>query len=194
MTPRGKRLFMIAACAWSLGVLTGCTTSAAHGGGALDGTVRGQTYSFVDSISGPVAWSAGGYDGQKAEIVLSSIGGACADAQSGTVRKGEEFVVIWLGQASGTSVVTPTPGTYSIEANSGNIAEWSLFSLDATCMDTGSMDANAIAGSVVLASASGDVFSGQFDLTLDSGDHVTGTFEPAPCAATANVGLGNNCQ
>ena len=36
-------------------------------------------------------------------------------------------------------------------------------------------------GTVTLDSVSGDVFSGTFDIVLDSGDHVTGAFHPSAC-------------
>ena len=36
---------------------------------------------------------------------------------------------------------------------------------------------------MTVTSVDGAVFRGNFDIVLDSGDHITGSFEPAACPA-----------
>lgn len=58
---------------------------------------------------------------------------------------------------------------------------------DATCQDITAQGASGTSGTVTLSSVSGNRFSGSFDLVLDSGDHVTGSFDPQECPALAKL-------
>lgn len=55
----------------------------------------------------------------------------------------------------------------------------------------GEIRAAGTSGTVTLTSVSGNRFSGNFDLVLDSGDHVTGSFDPEECPAL-NTALDNS--
>jgi hypothetical protein len=51
-----------------------------------------------------------------------------------------------------------------------------------------------VSGTVTLTGNSGGAYSGSFDLSFESGDHVTGTFNAARCAGieTFLTAAGNN--
>jgi hypothetical protein len=42
-------------------------------------------------------------------------------------------------------------------------------------------------GSVMVTAVAGDVFAGSFDVTLDTGEHLTGTFNPTACPSLNSV-------
>ncbi|HSN25222.1 MAG TPA: hypothetical protein VLT45_03020, partial [Kofleriaceae bacterium] len=52
--------------------------------------------------------------------------------------------------------------------------------------NVGANDAVADSGMVVLTGVSGGTFSGTFDVVMDSGDHVTGTFDAPTCTEQRN--------
>ncbi len=58
--------------------------------------------------------------------------------------------------------------------------------LDATCVNNADNDALADSGTVVLTGVSGGTFTGTFDVVMDSGDHVTGTFDAPTCSEQRN--------
>jgi len=56
-------------------------------------------------------------------------------------------------------------------------------SYDAECGLGSNGLASASSGTVKLTAINSDTFSGSFDVMLNSGDHVTGDFDPQPCPA-----------
>jgi hypothetical protein len=54
-------------------------------------------------------------------------------------------------------------------------------SLNAQCAENANASATAVSGTVMLIAVGGGVYAGTFDVTLDSGDHITGSFNPTMC-------------
>jgi hypothetical protein len=95
-------------------------------------------------------------------------------------------VVISMTDVNGTTLNTPTvPGTYAIFQGTGTAppksANLNVRVIDSNCADVPAAEAKATTGTVTLSSISGDTFAGSFDVVLDSGDHLTGSFDPEPC-------------
>ena len=160
----------------------------ASAGGALNGMVHGKSITIDDAVSASVTTMTLGVTIHAAAIVMGNAKDLCADAMSNTSHPNEEGVIILLTDINGTTFNTPTaPGTYVVYQGSGTPpAKAAFFNVsvsDATCKDVMAQDAGGMSGTVMLTSVSGNAFSGSFDLVLDSGDHVTGSFDPQECPA-----------
>jgi hypothetical protein len=180
-------------------IATACT-----GGGG--GTVTGPgSFQPSDTISASVTMSDGnGGTSSYAWIVLASTSGLCADAGASPPidRKQQKFTTIALRDVAGATSTTPAaPGTYTIYPNTGSeppkSASLSTGQLDATCQPIDASSASGESGTVTLTSLSGGVFAGSFDVTLNTGDHITGTFQPKACPqlqASLAAGNSHTCQ
>lgn len=158
------------------------------GGGALSGTVHGQSIGIEDAISAAVTTSVGGLTIHAAAIAMGTTKDLCSDAMSNTLHPNEKLVLVLLADVNGTTFNAPTAsGMYSVYQGSGAFPAKSAFFqvevTDATCKDVTAQSAGGTSGTVTLSSVSGNQFSGNFDLVLDSGDHVTGSFDPQECPA-----------
>ncbi len=178
---------------------TACTSGAG-------GTVSGQGgFQPSDTISASVTMSDGnGGTSSYAWIVLASTSQLCADASASPPidRKQQRFTTIALRDVSGATTATPTaPGTYTIYPNTGSepakSASLLTGELDSTCQPIDADAASGESGTVTLSSLSGGVFVGSFDVTLNTGGHITGTFDPEACpqlqTAVANTDS-HTCQ
>jgi hypothetical protein len=161
-------------------------------GGSVDGKIRGNAFSIQDAVSASVAIGPL----HTAAIVMSSTGGLCKDAAANAVHPNQKVVVMTLFDVNGTTFNTPTvPGTYTIFQGSGTppakTATWNAEVSDATCKDIEASSAEATTGTVTLSAINGNSFSGSYDVVLDSGDHVTGSFDPDACP-DIQTALGND--
>ena len=136
---------------------------------------------------------AGGSSGEGL-IVMSSTSSVCGDAGATppVERKSSRTVTITLLDVTGGNTAAPTaPGTYTIYSNSGSQppkeALFDVVGLDATCQQVDADAAQGQSGSVTLTSVSGGVFTGSYDVVLNTGDHVTGSFAPTACPALQQV-------
>jgi len=177
----------------SLFVLAGACGGggSAAAGGALDGAVHGQSIMIEDAVSAAVTITVGSTPAHAAAVALSTTKNLCADAMSNTQHPNEKLVAFFLVDVNGATLNAPTaPGTYTAYQGSGTppakFASFGVQVTDATCQDVSAQDAAGASGTVTLSSVSGNSFSGSFDLVLDSGDHVTGSFDPGACPALAN--------
>ncbi len=153
---------------------------------ALAGTIHGVSFSLRDSASGEVTVTAAQLHG--GGILMTSSSGTCADIDSNQVHRDEQAVFIVVWDVVGTTTNAPTvPGTYSIYQGSGTSppkgATFSAHAYDSACTEITNDAATATAGTVTLTSVSGTKYAGKFDVALDSGDHVTGSFDPLECPA-----------
>jgi hypothetical protein len=151
-------------------------------GGSVEGNIHGSTFAIQDAVSASVA--IGTVHG--AVIFMSSTAGLCKDAAANVVHPNQKAIAITLFDVNGTTLNTPTaPGTYTIFQGSGTpsakAAAWVASVSDATCNDIMASGATAMTGTVTLSGISGNAFSGSYDIVLDSGDHVTGSFDPEAC-------------
>jgi hypothetical protein len=175
---------------------SGPTTDTAEisdtGTGSVTGTIHGQTFMIADAVSTVRAAGASTYGA----IMMSTVAGICDAARSNAIRASSKLIVISLANASGNRATAPTSaGTYEISSTMmGAFAGLIVVANDSACNPVVASSAEATSGSVTLVSVDGNVFSGNFDVVLDSGDHVTGTFEPGACPAIAQ-GTGEiSCQ
>ncbi|HEX4416296.1 MAG TPA: hypothetical protein VH165_00280 [Kofleriaceae bacterium] len=169
-----------------------CGGGSSAGGGALTGAVHGQSIMIDDVISAAVTTTVAGVSIHAAAIFMATSKDLCSDAMSNTEHPNEKASVILLTDINGTTFNTPTAtGTYAIFQGSGTPpAKSAFFNVlveDATCKDVTAQEAAGTSGTVTLTSFSGNQFSGNFDLVLDSGDHVTGSFDPSECPALSTV-------
>jgi len=166
---------------------------------SLAGTIHGMSFAMHDSASGERVVTTGGGTLHAASVFLTSTSGTCADIEANQFHQNEKGVLITLWDVVGTTTNAPTaPGMYSIYQGSGTSpAKAALFNAqvnDATCNEIPADSAKGATGSVNLTLVSGMKYSGTFDVSLDSGDHVTGSFDPVECpqldayfSATNNV-------
>jgi hypothetical protein len=168
-----------------LALLAACTANA--GKGTVVGTVHGATLAIKDAISANV-YVQGSTSERVAEVMLANDGDLCSNAANDSQIKGYAGVTLTMFAATDTTI-TPagSPGDYTIGATTGNVASWNAVVTDSMCQDVIASEATATAGTVTLAKIEGNAFTGSFDVTLDSGEQVTGTFEPAACAGMQNL-------
>lgn len=171
-------------------LVTACT-SAADDGGDGTGQTSGGGVDVADEISATVTTTDEGDASSHALIVLASTANLCNDA--GTVdRKGQHFITIELRDVNGATRTAPTAaGSYTIYPNTGSepakSASLTVGGFDNACQLDDSLAAMAQSGTVTLTSVAGGVYKGSYDVVLNSGGHLTGTFAPAACAKLATA-------
>lgn len=160
--------------------------------GNVSGTIHGASVGVSDAISAAVAITGQAGTQHLAAVIMTSTPNACGDAAANIEHPNMKFVDLSMFDVNGTTFNAPTaPGTYSIYQGTGTppakAATFNVGVIDATCMTVDAMSAKATTGTVTLTGVSGNAFSGSFDVALDSGDHVTGSFSPGECAALQTV-------
>ena len=164
---------------------------AACGGGSsssvtVTGTVKGQPIVAAENTSGNVTFP--GTTTIIGAIAITSKTGICTAAAANKEPNSLRSVIILVGTrtAGSTSNSPPTdPGTYTV-TTSGSETKFAYVSVgqtDATCTTIDAQVAQATSGTVTLTKVSNGSYAGSFDVTLDSGDHITGTFDATNCAA-----------
>ncbi len=180
-----------------IAVTAACTSSAPGGGGGGGGGSNGSGTTFTpgDTISAVVMTPDGaGGSTSAAWIVLASTSNLCADegASPPIARKDQKLVTIQLSDVNGSARTAPTvAGAYTIYPDSGSeppkSASLTTATLDGTCQPIDADAAQGQSGTVTLTSISGGVFKGSYDVTLNTGAHLTGSFAPSACAALATA-------
>lgn len=177
---------------------TACTSSADPSGDDTDQTPGGGTVDAADAISATVSVSDDGGDSSHALILIASTSNLCNDVDS-VDRKGQHFISIALRDINGSTRSAPTaPGTYTIYPNTGSepakSASLNVGGYDNTCQLDDDLSASGQSGTVTLTSATGGVYKGSYDVTLNSGSHITGTFAPTACPKLATAtDSGHSC-
>ena len=180
----------------SLSVLLVSVCACGGGGssapGTVTGTIHGQPFAVKDAISASVTFTdtTTGTTSSQAAIFLTSTANACADFTNNIQRKSEKAFVVGVATITGSTVAAPTAtGAYTVFNPNGGGAPPAMAALvnavatDATCMSDTANSATGTSGTVTLTTINNGVFDGKFDITLDSGDHVTGSFSPEGCPA-----------
>lgn len=168
-------------------LVTAACTSSGGETGAQPG--RGG-FTIADTISASVTLDNGGETSSVARIVIASTADLCSDAGATPPidRAQQKFITLELADVAGATTTTPiAAGTYTIYPNTGSrpakSASFVTGSLDTNCITVDAADASGQSGTVTLASVSGDAFVGSYDVVLNTGDHVTGSFMPRACPA-----------
>jgi hypothetical protein len=180
-------IFMHASARFSFSVLCAACTSGS--GGSIAGHVPGGSFDVAGAISAAITIPDGaGGTSNNASIIIASTSHPCGDAGASPPidRKGSRSLTIALRDVDGATTAVPgAPGTYTIYPDTGSeppkAASLATTGLDASCQLVDSETANAQTGTVTLTSIRGGVFAGHFDVVLDTGDHITGSFDPEAC-------------
>jgi hypothetical protein len=150
---------------------------------AVDVTISGNRYHAAQAISSPLPSIPSGKI-ETGMVVLSSSTDVCLPADSQIQHPGETTIVILLKDGDGP----PTgPATFTaVDANSTGtppprIAILYTSILDANCGNNAEQQTSAVAGTVTLTAVHDGAYAGKFDVALDSGDHITGTFDADNC-------------
>ena len=166
---RGLLGFVLTAMTAACG---GSVASADH----VDGSVEGRAFHAVDATSALGTFT--GADGgarQEAVIVVTDQGGACEFVSSPTKKPSVTYLVLTIA----AEVDAVSPGTYAIDEPDVSM---DVVAQDQNCVKT--LMSDAATGTITLSSVGASGASGSFDVTLDGGEHLTGSFEAAGCAAS----------
>jgi hypothetical protein len=160
--------------------LVACSSSGSSA--SVDGTVRGSPI-ITSTIASTIVTSS---DSSEAFIVLSSTA-SCAEPSAIVQHPGEQTVLLILTDNVADTSQAPTgPGVYSIAANAAKAAQVEVNVLDATCGNDADLGAVATDGTVTLTSVNGGAFAGTFEVTLETGERITGSFDSDSCSTLAD--------
>jgi hypothetical protein len=159
------------------------------GTGTVSGTIGGRSITVANAISSNYDYNIG--NTLHYGVVLLGEPASLCDLAASHTAPGDAavlgFTATVLSTSGGNYVGTlPTVGTYVVNGQSGNVVFGEL-NAAASCDVVGTM---AQTGTVTLTSASDGVYAGSFDIVFETGDHVTGTFDPAACPALTQPELG----
>jgi hypothetical protein len=166
--------------------LVACTTT---GSASISGPIAGRSYVIRDAVSAvyTVSDSATGSNWYWGVIEMSTNDDLCTEFTANYVRPDEQRLTIGIYLNAGT--ITPiAPDTYRI-SNAGYMtnpdltAEFDAEVLDSTCTPIAADSSYAQSGTVSLASINGDAFDGELDVTMTTGEQITGSFHPQACPA-----------
>ena len=172
-------LVAVIACGGSGGTGVGPTGSA-----TFSGSIHGAPFVPRDAVSANVSSPAG----QAGALVLSSTPGLCSLLTGGKAPKDTQLLIVSAlkQQPDHTTAAPPSPATYTV-LGPDSTAFPVFLSLDASCQDRGpDHDAFGTSGTVTFTSV-GDRYAGSFDVTFDTTDHATGTFDAPGCPALAKL-------
>lgn len=155
------------------------------------GQVPGGGFMTADTISATITTSDGaGGSSASARIVIASTANLCSDAGASPPidRKNQRTITLDLRDVSGAMTSAPTAaGTYTIYPDTGSeppkSASLLVVGLDATCQPLDADTAQAQSGTVTLTSVAGGVYSGSFNVVLNTGGSISGSFDPEACTA-----------
>jgi hypothetical protein len=173
--------------------LLGCSETTA-GSGTVLGSVRGQVFSAVDAMAGTRISGTDGF----ADIVLADRAGLCAAASQYWFRKNLHMVRIDLYESTAQGDRAPSgPGTYTVVSIGGPISARRAYvdarTTDENCAVVASQSAKATSGTVTLSRVSTGSYAGILDITLESGDRLTGSFDAPDCPAIDGTTDGGGC-
>ena len=166
--------------------------------GSLNGTIRGESVRVADVISGDVS-----SQGQSFGVVmLTDHGSLCDLATRRIVGRSSHYISFSMSDVSGSSSSSPPagPGSYTVDnplqsTRSARSAYLIAEVTDAQCTFVREQMAWGISGTVTLTKVAAGVYAATFDVTLNTGEHITGNFEAAACAAIGSFGQGSfTCQ
>lgn len=166
----------------SLLLLLGCGSNPF----TLNGTIRGNPLKSGDAISAIGAVALGSvFINAGAAVVLSNTSGLCGFAAGGKEPKNSQFLILVVRDTNRAPTGAGTYVIYSSGAQPTKLAVAQYFQTDASCNET--QITLATSGTITITSVSNGNLSGTFDLTFDSGDHVTGSFSATNCNALLSV-------
>ena len=177
---------LISACSLAAALAVGACSSSSSpsgSGATVVGTIGGSAFEPKDAIAFVDASS------KAAEVVLTSTADACADVRNHVQRANSRVVLILVSDADAADATLAT-GTYMTSYMLPAPARSSAFESNVT---DGQCNVNYDPppdgtgdGTVTVSSVSATTITGSFDVTLENGEHVTGTFHPSSCPELGN--------
>jgi hypothetical protein len=169
----------------ALAALSGCPASNASS--KVDGNIGGAPLPVHDALAITVPASA--TSPGTASILLTDASNVCEDFAAGKAPAGVSALALEILRldAQGRPAAPTAAGRFDIVkpgaapmANS-NTAVATFSSLDASCAPLKSL--HSVDGSVTIDHLDATGYTGSFDLTFDSGEHISGRFDAIECAA-----------
>jgi hypothetical protein len=158
---------------------------------AVAGTVSGATGSIhgnaITPVDAMVNFRVAADGGAYAQLNLFDQPAICGGIQSFHYPSGLGHLLINLFDSSGNetmdAVPPVAPGTFPVLETTviGLGSDGAYFKADSSYRDIDADSAQIRGGSVTLTSVSGGIYAGSYDLTMDSGDHVSGSFTAPYC-------------
>lgn len=175
------------ACIASAITLAACGSSGSSNGGSVTGTIHGQMFDIKDAISASVSQTDPntGATTSLIEIIMADTSGLCKTLGADQQPKNVKFVELAVADFNGTTITAPTmPGTFTISSSPAPmLGAFQAVVTDATCQEVTASGAKGTSGTISVTSISNGAVDGHYDVVLDSGDHVTGSFSPESCPA-----------
>jgi hypothetical protein len=174
-----------------LALAAGCGTSASSA--SVVGTVHGQALTPTDAISATASVALASGTVPAAALIFSDAGALCTKVTANQEPASARALLLFLADAdpvTGGITAAAGTGTWSIFiVGSGNPpAHFAVASFgvnDEACHQIAAQSAGAVAGTVTLTRNDSSSYAGSYDLTFDSGDRVTGSFDTAACRGLA---------
>ena len=151
------------------------------GSAAVTGTIAGKSFASANAVAN----TSGSGQSVSALVVISDVGNLCGniDADNDTTNAQALTFDLFEADMSGNTVAPAHSGDYVIATDAtmtGQLAGANYVAVGASTADK--TESVATAGKVTLTGVASGHYVGSFDLTFGT-DHVTGTFDTAPCAA-----------
>jgi hypothetical protein len=192
----------VLACA-SLALCAACgggSTTFATGSATLTGTIGGQPMTGRDAVSAIVG---AGTAQSAALIVLTNAANQCSLFTNHQAVRNGQLIAIGVGTQSGTqsgtTSIPPVVGSYPVYTSTGSatasgpVAVAVFSTTDASCHSTTPFPPEGTTGHVDITSVAASGYVGTVDITFSNGEHVTGNFNAANCAALNNLTPSTSC-
>jgi hypothetical protein len=180
----------VAASLFGLGcVLAACGGSTSEGSGPSgSATVSGRVGGHTVPTSGTIGLLGTGtvqeFDGSATSepgyaytgAMISNAADLCSLLTQGRAPHEATMLVISVSKEGASSIA---PGTYAISPSGPVVANVGFVVQDASCHDATSI--GAVSGSVTIGQVTSTSIDGSFDVTMQSGDHLTGSFSAPTC-------------
>jgi hypothetical protein len=179
-----------------LGVLTALACSSSGGGGSATvmGTVAGMEVPTTDAVAvvGPLVYTFGAFTQPGVVVVISNKNDLCSIARSTVNPPNSTELIIAVGIPQAV-----TPGIYTITTSmpleTTSNALLGFEAADAECKVASPHGARS--GTITLSTISSTTVDGSFDVALDTGEKLSGTFRAPVCGLSTNTdaGVPNKC-
>jgi hypothetical protein len=175
--------------------MVACSSSSSgssSGSASVAGTISGASFSAQDALfASQTLANSGTPPVTEVAVAVTNFGGACGASPSGSDAV---LSIIVLGSDLKTYSVAQDGADVSYTAQydgSCHMHSWATASGGGSTTDHAVVYHQATSGSVTLTSVSSTHAEGTFDVTFDSGDHLTGHFSAGTCMASG--GGGSSC-
>ena len=166
---------------------------------AVNGSVSGYSLHARDGVS-EVVQNAPSVS--FAMVLVTSVSNACPLFSAGHMLRNDQTLLLRLATRTRneTGPKTSPPamvGEYPVvrevaTPSSGNFAVLDFVLVDETCVASQTLESDA--GKVTLTRIDAKGYTGTFDVTFTSGDHVTGRFDTTDCPALTPGSTPHTCQ